>query len=202
MTVTTPLDAPELRRTRALDGIRALLELMGEDPDREGLVETPARVVKAYLELTGRPGDPEVLLGRTFTDVDYDPDSMIAVGPIEFTSLCEHHLMPFPGRAWVAYVPSGSRVVGLSKIPRLVEHYARRPQVQERLTAQIATALEEHLEPLGVGVVLSASHGCMGHRGVRKPGASMHTSALRGIFKTSPETRAEFLQLTRAGGGA
>lgn len=186
-------------RSRALDGVAAILELMGEDPNRSGLVDTPARVVKAYLELTDRPGDPATILARTFDDANYDADEMVVVGPIDFTSLCEHHLMPFPGQAWVAYIPQGNRVVGLSKLPRVVEHYARRPQVQERMTTQIADALVEHLQPRGVGVVVSARHGCMGHRGVRKPKASMRTSVMRGAFKNNPETRAEFLSLTRAG---
>lgn len=194
MTVT---DTREDLTLRAREGITALLELLGEDPTRAGLIDTPHRVVKAYLELCDKPGDPATLLARTFDDADYDSDEMIAVGPIDFTSLCEHHLMPFPGKAWVAYIPNGSHVVGLSKLPRLVEHYARRPQVQERLTSQIADALEEHLAPEGVGVILSATHGCMGHRGVRKPGAQMRTSALRGVFRTNDAARAEFLALTR-----
>lgn len=196
MTIT---DTREDLALRAREGITALLELLGEDPSRAGLIDTPHRVVKAYLELCDSPGDPATLLARVFDDADYDADEMIAVGPIEFTSLCEHHLMPFPGKAWVAYIPEGNRVVGLSKLPRLVEHFARRPQVQERLTSQIADSLEEHLSPKGVGVILSASHGCMGHRGVRKPGASMHTSALRGVFRTNDAARAEFLALTRGG---
>lgn len=195
--MTVP-DTREDLALRAREGITALLELLGEDPTRAGLIDTPHRVVKAYLELCDKPGDPATLLARTFDDTDYDSDEMIAVGPIDFTSLCEHHLMPFPGKAWVAYIPNGSRVVGLSKLPRLVEHYARRPQVQERLTSQIADALEEHLAPKGVGVILSAAHGCMGHRGVRKPGAQMHTSALRGVFRSNDAARAEFLALTRS----
>lgn len=184
-------------RDTALEGVRALLRLMGEDPDREGLQDTPARVVKAYLEMADRPGDPEVLLAKTFGDVTFDAEQMIAVGPVEFTSMCEHHLLPFTGRAWVAYIPADGRVVGLSKLPRLVEHIARRPQVQERLTAEIADMLEAHLRPRGVGVVVQATHACMALRGVRKVGAEMTTSALRGYFKERPETRAEFMALTR-----
>lgn len=183
--------------TRAKTGIRALLRLMGEDPDREGLQDTPARVVKAYRELAARPGDPATLLGRVFADTDYQADQMIAVGPVEFVSICEHHLLPFTGHAWVAYIPDGDRVVGLSKLPRLVEHYAARPQVQERLSSQIAAAIEEHLQPKGSAVVIRAHHSCMGLRGVRKPDAKMTTSSLHGVFKDHPETRAEFLALTR-----
>jgi GTP cyclohydrolase I len=188
-----PLTRLELR---ARDGVRALLELMGEDPDREGLLDTPARVVKAYRELADRPGDPATLLGKVFADVTYPTDEMIAVGPVEFVSLCEHHLLPFTGTAWVAYIPSGTGVVGLSKIPRLVEHYAHRPQVQERLTTQIADALVEHLDPHGAACLVSSSHACMALRGVRKTGAQMVTSVLRGVFRTDPTVRGEFLALT------
>ena len=186
----------DLDELDALQGVRALLRLMGEDPDREGLIETPARVVKAYREMADRPGDPAVLLAKTFGDVDYQPDQMIAVGPVEFTSMCEHHLLPFTGRAWVAYIPR-AEVVGLSKLGRIVDHYARRPQVQERLTSQIADALMAHLDPLGAGVVIEAGHSCMALRGVRKTGSLMTTSALHGAFKANPDTRAEFLALTR-----
>ena len=193
----TPRQATPTDEDYALAGIRALLRLMGEDPDREGLRETPARVVKAYRELSRRPGDPVALLGRVFADTDYQADQMVAVGPIEFVSLCEHHLLPFTGKAWVAYIPEGDRVVGLSKLPRLVDHYAGRPQVQERMTSQVADAIERHLEPRGVAVVVRAHHSCMGLRGVRKPDALMTTSSLHGAFKENPETRAEFLALTR-----
>lgn len=187
---------PTGTHSRAIEGVRALLELMGEDPDREGLIDTPARVVKAYLELGDRPGDPEVLLGKVFGDITYPTDEMIAVGPISFVSLCEHHLLPFTGTAWVGYVPSPKGVVGLSKIPRLVDHYAHRPQVQERLTTQIADAMEKHLNPLGSACVIRSSHSCMILRGVRKSGANMVTSVLRGVFH-DPTVRAEFLALTR-----
>lgn len=184
----------------ARTGIEALLRLMGEDPAREGLRDTPARVVKAYRELADRPGDPAQLLGTVFRDdVSYPTDEMIAVGPIEFVSLCEHHLLPFTGTAWVAYVPNGDGVVGLSKIPRLVEHFAHRPQVQERLTTQIADTLVDHLNPLGVACLISSTHSCMSLRGVRKTGARMVTSVLRGVMKDDPAARAEFLALARGG---
>lgn len=184
----------------ALAGVRALLRLVGEDPDREGLVETPARVVKAYTELASAPGDPAVLLSRIFKDVDYPTDEIVAVGPIPFTSLCEHHLLPFTGHAWVGYLPSERGVVGLSKLPRLVDHYAQRPQVQERLTTQIADALVSYLDPEAAGCIIHATHTCMSLRGVKKIGAVMVTSVLRGKFKTDDPMRAEFLALTRGGG--
>jgi GTP cyclohydrolase I len=190
---------PSTLELTAMDGIAALLRLMGEDPDREGLRDTPARVVKAYVEMADRPGDPATLLGKVFNDVTYPTDEMIVVGPIEFVSMCEHHLLPFTGTAWVAYIPSSAGVVGLSKIPRLVEHFAHRPQVQERLTTQIADTLVEHLTPAGAACVVSSSHSCMALRGVRKPDAKMVTSVLRGAFKDKPEARQEFLALARGG---
>ena len=186
-------------RAQAQAGVYALLELMGEDPDRPGLLDTPARVVKAYQEMADAPGDPATLLATVFTDVTYPTDEMIAVGPISFVSLCEHHLLPFTGTAWVAYIPSGLGVVGLSKIPRLVEHFAHRPQVQERLTTQIVDSMVEHLRPVGAACVIHSTHACMSLRGVRKTGASMVTSVLRGVMKDDPAARAEFLALTRHG---
>jgi GTP cyclohydrolase I len=142
--------------------------------------------------MTGRPGDPAVLLRTVFDDAG-PVDEMIVVGPIPFTSMCEHHLLPFTGTAVIAYVPNGNGVVGLSKIPRLVEHFARRPQVQERLTGQITAALDEHVEPLGSACVLTATHSCATMRGVRKE-APMTTSSLTGVFR-DPTVRAEFLNL-------
>lgn len=182
---------------KALAGVRAMLRLAGEDPDRPGLTDTPARVLRAWREMTSRPGDPEALMGRIFTDATYPPDEMVAVGPMPFTSVCEHHLLPFTGHAWVAYVPSEKGVVGLSKIPRLLDHYAMRPQVQERLTVQVAEALDLHLAPRGAGCIVHATHTCMSLRGVKKNGAVMVTSVLRGEFKTDAAMRAEFLALTR-----
>lgn len=181
----------------ATRGIRALLELVGEDPDREGLIETPARVIRAYTELAARPGDPQALLSRIFKDVTYPTDEIVAVGPIPFTSLCEHHLLPFTGTAWVGYLPSERGVVGLSKLPRLVDHFAMRPQVQERLTTQITDCLVEYLDPEAAGCIIHATHTCMSLRGVKKIGAVMVTSVLRGRFKTDDAMRAEFLALTR-----
>jgi len=186
------------REEIAVEGVRALLRLMGEDPDREGLLDTPARVVKAFAEFTTPPpGDPAALLGRVFSDVGYPTDEMIAVGPIAFTSLCEHHLLPFTGDAWVAYLPSAKGVVGLSKIPRLLTHYAMRPQVQERLTTQVVDALDQHLSPDGAACIIRATHSCMSLRGIKAQGAAMVTSVLRGQFKDDPTVRAEFLALTR-----
>jgi len=175
-------------------GIRALLRLCGEDPNRPGLADTPTRVVRAFLDLTTSDADPTALLSVIFDDAG-PIDEMVAVGPITFTSLCEHHLLPFTGRAWVAYVPH-TGVVGLSKIPRLVDHYARRPQVQERLTANIAEALRGGVPNLGVGVMLNATHTCASMRGVKKE-APMTTTALYGVFREDPAARAEFLSWAR-----
>jgi GTP cyclohydrolase I len=175
------------------EGIHALLRLAGEDPDRPGLARTPARFLAAWQELTSKPGDPAELLATTFDDIG-PVDEMIAVGPMEFVSMCEHHLMPFSGTAWVAYIPQ-DRIVGLSKLPRLVEHYARRLQVQERLTTQITAALDKYVGPLGSAALLRAQHSCAAFRGVRK-NAPMVTSSLTGAFR-QPEVRQEFLALAR-----
>ena len=188
-----------ITRGVAEEGIRALLTMMGDNPNRDGLADTPARFVRALLDMTTSTADPATLLAVTFGDVDYPADQMVAVGPVSFVSLCEHHLLPFPGTAWIAYVPADGRVVGLSKLPRLLDHYAARPQVQERLTTQVADAIMEHARPLGAAVMIRAEHGCMAHRGVRKPGAAMVTAVMRGVFLDQPETRAEFLALTRSG---
>ncbi len=172
------------------DAVRQILRDMGEDPDRDGLRGTPERVERMYAELTaGYHVDPAKLLNGAVFEVDYS--EMVVVRDIAFHSLCEHHLLPFFGVAHVAYVPRG-RVIGLSKIPRIVEMYARRLQVQERLTQQIADFLQDRLEPQGVGVVLEASHLCAIMRGVRKPGTVMTTSAVLGIFRRNDKTRAEF----------
>lgn len=178
------------------NGVRAMLMLAGRDPYEPDVRETPARYLKAWLELTEAPGSPEAILGKVFPNVDYD--GMVAVGPIDFVSVCEHHLLPFTGTAHVAYIPGqGNGVVGLSKLARLVDHYSRRPQVQERLTRQIADAIDKHLDPAGVGVVIRSTHSCMALRGVRKPGSLMTTSSLSGYFKDDAATREEFLALTR-----
>lgn len=166
-----------------------LLEI-GEDPDRPGLVGTPGRVHRMYTELTaGYHVDPDRLINKAIFDIAYS--EMVMVKDIPFYSLCEHHLLPFFGTAAVAYIPRG-RVIGLSKIPRVVEMYSRRLQVQERLTQQIAEFLQERLDPQGVGVVLEATHLCAAMRGVRKPGTIMTTSSVLGLFRTRDRTRAEF----------
>lgn len=194
----TPDPAVRPSAAAAQVGVRALLGHVGVDVDAPGLVDTPARVVRALVELcSGYQDDPGVILARTFPD---EYDEMVVVTGIDFTSVCEHHVLTFVGTATVGYVPApGNGVVGLSKLARLVDCYARRLQVQERMTQQIAEAIDQHLQPRGVGVVVSARHSCMGCRGVRKPGAVMHTSALLGAMRDQPETRAEFMRLHRGG---
>jgi GTP cyclohydrolase I len=170
--------------------VQQILLEIGEDPERQGLTGTPGRVHRMYTELTaGYHVDPERLINGAIFDIAYS--EMVLVKGIPFYSLCEHHLLPFFGTASVAYIPRG-RVIGLSKIPRIVEMYARRLQVQERLTQQIADFLQERLEPQGVGVVLEATHLCAVMRGVRKPGTVMTTSSVLGLFRTRDRTRAEF----------
>jgi GTP cyclohydrolase I len=181
--------------------VRQILREIGEDPDRQGLLGTPVRVHRMYAELTaGYHVDAGRLINDAIYDVDYS--EMVVVKEIPFYSLCEHHLLPFFGTAAVAYIPNG-RVLGLSKIPRIVEMYARRLQVQERLTLQIAEFLMEHLSPQGVGVVMEATHLCAVMRGVRKPGTVMTTSHVLGIFRANDKTRSEFLaHLQRPSAGA
>ena len=170
--------------------VREILVEIGEDPDREGLVNTPERLHRMYYELTaGYHVNPERLINHAIFEVGYS--EMVVVKDIPFYSLCEHHLLPFFGSAHVAYVPDG-RVIGLSKIPRIVEMYARRLQVQERMTQQVADFLMERLAPRGVGVVLEATHLCAVMRGVRKPGTVMTTAAVLGLFRRNDKTRAEF----------
>ena len=176
--------------------ITTLLKELGEDPGRDGLERTPLRVAKAMRFLTsGYQKNPREILNGALFEVTYD--EMVIVKDIEFYSLCEHHMLPFFGRVHVAYVPKG-RVVGLSKIPRLVEMFARRLQVQERLTMQIAATLEEVLQPKGVAVVAEAIHLCMMMRGVSQQNCSAVTSSMRGEFEGDPKTRAEFMQLIRS----
>lgn len=171
--------------------VRAILEAIGEDPDREGLIKTPARVARMYGELTaGYHVDPVKLINDAVFEVDYD--EMVIVRDIDFYSLCEHHMLPFIGRCHVGYIPRG-RVIGLSKIPRIVEMYARRLQLQERMTQEIANFLNETLHPLGVAVVAEGVHMCSAMRGVKKANARMVTSAMLGIFKSRDSTRNEFL---------
>jgi GTP cyclohydrolase I len=184
--------APDPGRIEA--AVAEIIESIGEDPTREGLRDTPARVARMYAELfEGLRIDP-----RDFLRVSFDEchEEMVILRDIPFYSVCEHHFMPFHGAAAVGYIPDG-RVVGVSKIARLVEGYARRPQLQERLTTQVAEALMETLEPDGVAVVIEAEHLCMTQRGIKKPGSRMITSATRGTFRKNEVTRAEFLALVR-----
>ncbi|HEX6129771.1 MAG TPA: GTP cyclohydrolase I FolE [Candidatus Limnocylindria bacterium] len=173
------------------EAVHTLLVEIGEDPARQGLVDTPGRVRRMYAELTdGYRTDPEQLINDACFDVDYD--EMVVVRDIEFYSLCEHHLLPFHGKAHVGYLPAG-RVIGLSKIPRIVDMYAHRLQVQERMTQQIAQLLMDSLQPKGVACVVEALHLCTLMRGVRKQGATMVTSSMLGTFRRDARTRAEFL---------
>jgi GTP cyclohydrolase I len=174
--------------------VREILLAVGEDPNREGLRDTPARVARMYAEVfAGLRADPRQLLRKTFTQ---KYDEMVLVRDIRFDSCCEHHLLPFSGCAHVAYLPKG-KIVGLSKLARVVEVLARRPQVQERMTEELADLLMDELSPRGVGVILEAEHTCMTIRGVRKPGSLCTTSAMRGSFRENPSTRSELLALVR-----
>jgi GTP cyclohydrolase I len=175
--------------------VQKQLAMLGEDPSREGLQRTPERVAKAMAYLTrGYKDDVRTIVGQGVFEEDHE--NMVMVRDIELYSLCEHHLLPFFGRAHVAYIPNG-KIVGLSKLPRIVDMFARRLQVQERLTEQIAGAIEEVLAPHGVGVVIEAAHLCMMMRGVEKQSSKTITSALRGTFRSDPRTRDEFLSLVR-----
>lgn len=181
-------------RAAAEAAVRTLLQWIGEDPDREGLVDTPKRVVKAYEELfAGYNSDPEDFLRRTFSETE-GYDEMVILRDIRFESHCEHHMLPVIGRAHVAYLPD-RRVIGISKLARLVEVYGKRLQIQERMTTQIATAIHRVLEPKGVAVVLRAAHQCMTCRGVHKPGVTMTTSHMIGAFRADAATRQEFLSM-------
>jgi GTP cyclohydrolase I len=178
-------------REEVEDAVRKLITWAGDDPDREGLVDTPRRVVKAYEELfSGYQVDPTDYLERTFEETD-GYDEMIVLRDIAFVSHCEHHILPVLGKAHVAYLPN-RRVVGISKLARVVEAYARRLQIQERMTAQIANAIETALKPRGIAVVVEAEHQCMTTRGVMKPGVSMVTSRMLGAFREDAKTRLEF----------
>jgi GTP cyclohydrolase I len=181
-------------QARAEAAVRELLIAVGEDPDRPGLQDTPSRVARAYVEtFAGLRQDPYDILATTF---DEDHDELVLVKDIPMYSTCEHHLVPFHGVAHIGYIPGeDGRVTGLSKLARLVEVYARRPQVQERMTSQIADALNDVLKPRGVLVVIEAEHLCMAMRGIRKPGATTVTSAVRGIFRDSAATRSEAMSL-------
>lgn len=185
-----------ITQTQVEEAIRTLLAYVGEDASREGLQDTPKRVAKAFREYcSGYGQDPAEILKTRFEEVEHY-DEMVILRDIHFNSHCEHHLAPFYGVAHVAYIPNKS-VVGLSKLARLVDVYARRLQIQEKMTSQIATALEEHLKPKGVAVVIEGTHMCMTTRGVNKPGATMQTSKLTGLFRSDPRTRKEFFDLIR-----
>jgi len=176
--------------------VREILLAVGEDPDREGLRETPARVARMYGELcAGLRRDPGEVLRKTFTQ---KYDEMVLVKDIRFASICEHHLLPFFGRAHIAYLPKG-KIVGLSKLPRLVDAVARRPQVQERITEEVADLLVEELSPRGAAVILEATHTCMTIRGVRKADSLCTTSAMRGVFRDNPSSRSELMALIYGG---
>lgn len=186
-TASTPVDMPRIERA-----VREILAAVGEDPDREGLLETPARVARMYAELfRGLHTDPRVHLQKFFTE---KYDEMVLVKDIAFNSMCEHHMLPFIGKAHIGYVPNG-KVVGLSKLARVVEEVSHRPQVQERMTEQIADLLISELEVKGVAVVIEASHSCMSIRGIRKPGSICVTSAMKGLFRSNLSSRAEVMQL-------
>lgn len=183
-----PIDKEKIEKA-----VLMILEAIGEDPQREGLVNTPKRVARMYEEIfAGSDQDPREFLRVSFTEYH---DELVLVKDIPLYSMCEHHLLPFYGKAHVAYIPKGGRVVGISKLARVVEAYARRPQLQERLTSQIADCIYDTVKPFGVAVVIQAEHMCMTMRGVHKPGALTVTSAVRGLFETRAQTRNELLSL-------
>jgi GTP cyclohydrolase I len=192
-------ETDRVTRNDAEAAVRTLLRWAGDDPAREGLVDTPLRVARAWREwFSGYTLDPDAYLARTFEEVE-GYDEMVVLRDIPFESHCEHHLAPIIGKAHVGYLPGG-KVVGISKLARVVEAYSRRLQVQEKLTAQIADCIERVLQPRGVGVVIEASHECMTTRGVHTRGVSMVTSTMRGLFRDDARTRAEFLAFVEVGG--
>lgn len=192
--MSTPDHDSPVDHARIVAAVREILDAIGEDPDRDGLQSTPDRVARMYAEVcSGLREDPAIHLKTTF---EADHDELIMVRDIPLYSLCEHHLVPFLGKAHVGYIPNeDGRITGLSKLARLVDGYSKRPQVQERLTSQVADALVEALDPRGVIVVIEARHLCMEMRGIRKPGAETVTSTVRGIFREDPRTRAEAMTL-------
>ncbi len=190
------LDRPSQEEAEA--AVRTLIRWAGDNAGREGLLDTPARVVRSYQELfAGYASNPREYLQRTFEEVG-GYDELVVLRDIRFVSFCEHHMLPVVGRAHVGYLPN-KRVVGISKLARVVNGYARRLQIQEKMTAEIATAIHEVLQPKGVGVVIEAEHSCMTLRGVNSPSSSLSTSQLIGVVRDDPRTRAEFLRLARAG---
>jgi len=193
-TVTPLTTAPPSETIRAEEAVRRLIGLIGDDPDREGLVDTPSRVVRAYKEMfAGYALDPEEILSRTFEETA-DYDEIVLLKGIEFTSFCEHHMLPVIGRAHVAYLPR-NRVVGISKLARVVDVFAKRLQIQERMTSEIADTIDRVLNPHGVAVIIEAEHSCMRLRGVRKSQATMTTSRMLGIFRENASSRRELLGL-------
>ena len=193
-------DGTRVRPTEdeALAAVRTLIEWAGDDPDREGLLDTPRRVIKSYRELfSGYEADPREYLERTFEEVA-GYDELVILKDIRVVSFCEHHMLPFLGKAHVGYLPN-DRVVGISKLARVVQGFARRLQIQEKLTAEIAGAIQEILQPKGVGVVLVSEHSCMTMRGVKTPGTTLTTSHLMGQVRDDPRTRQEFFELVRNG---
>jgi GTP cyclohydrolase IA len=193
----TPLTSGRPSADEAEAAVRTLIRWAGDDPDREGLLDTPGRVARSYRELfAGYETDPHAYLERTFEEVG-GYDQLVVLKDIRFVSFCEHHMLPVIGKAHVAYLPT-DRVVGISKLARVVNGYARRLQIQEKMTAEIAQAIEDVLRPKGVGVVVEASHSCMTLRGVNTPGAALVTSSLRGVVRDDPRTRQEFLRLVGA----
>ena len=190
-TVSSPVDMP-----RIVNAVREILSAVGEDPDREGLLETPARVARMYAEMfSGLHEDPRVHLKKFFTE---QYDEVVLVRDISFNSMCEHHMLPFMGVAHIGYAPNG-RVIGLSKLARVVEVVARRPQVQERMTETVANLLVEELQAKGVAVVIEATHTCMTIRGIRRPGSLCVTSSMKGLFRQNVSSRAEIMNLIYGG---
>ena len=188
--------APKISQADAEAAVRTLIEWAGDDPDREGLLETPARVARSYRELfQGYEVDPLSYLEKTFEETG-GYDQLVVLKDIRFVSFCEHHMLPVVGKAHVAYLPT-DRVVGISKLARVVRGFARRLQIQEKMTSDIAGAIQDVLRPHGVGVVIEAEHSCMTMRGVDVPGASLSTSCLLGVVREDPRTREEFLRLVR-----
>ena len=191
-----PVSHDSVSQTEAEAAVRTLIRWAGDNPDREGLLETPARVARSYRELfSGYESDPRAYLEKTFEEVG-GYNQLVVLKDIRFVSFCEHHMLPVVGKAHVAYLPT-DRVVGISKLARVVRGYARRLQIQEKMTSEIATAIEEVLRPQGVGVVIEAEHACMTMRGVDAPGASLTTSHLIGVVRDDARTREEFLRLVR-----
>jgi GTP cyclohydrolase I len=195
------MSKPRPTKAEAEAAVRVLLEWAGDDPSREGLRDTPERVAKSYRELfSGYETDPHAYLERTFQEVA-GYDQLVVLSNIRVVSFCEHHMLPVTGVAHVGYLPT-NKVVGISKLARVVNGFARRLQIQEKLTAEIAQAIEDVLQPHGVGVVIEAEHSCMTLRGVNTPGSKLTTSSLRGVVRDDPRTRAEFLRLVRQGSTA